>query len=143
MSIVIDFSLIWAAFESFITLFVILLTWHFLAEYPLQDDFLAINKSPSGRPYQGQQNAIDPHPNWFMYMLIHCFIQAAGVFMITMSLWLAVVGFAAHYFIDCRHCNGTLTDWQEQRLYALTLAIIAFIVMLIRYGFFDLMGNLL
>lgn len=86
--------------------FLLMVFWHFLADFPLQGDFLAKNKDPgTGFGYQ---------PIWPWCMSAHCAIQAGGVYVITGSWILAVGEFICHWGTDYVKCRGKITFGQDQ-----------------------------
>ena len=83
-------------YDLTVTLF-ILIGVHFLADYPLQGDFLSKaknHKSPiSGVP-------------WYQALTAHSGIQALGVGLVTGSLFLALLEFVAHWITDYGKSEG-------------------------------------
>jgi hypothetical protein len=71
------------------SLFVLLLAWHCLADYPLQGDFLS--KAKAGAY---------PEIPWQVALVTHAFIQAAGVLLITGNWWAAGIELVLHTAID-------------------------------------------
>jgi hypothetical protein len=96
--------------ENIMTLLLMLLAWHALADYPLQGDFLAKAK-----------NRFAPIPGvpWQQALGAHALIHAAGVAVLTGSVWLGLVEFVAHSMIDDAKCRGRINFNQDQALHAL------------------------
>lgn len=118
-------------FVSFFLLLGLLVFFHFLADYPLQGDFLSKAKNRS--------NPI-PHIPWQHALFAHSFIQAGFVFLGVFLFYIArqavyfvldmpllsaneVVVYASlffagelvsHYMIDESKCSGEITFAQDQ-----------------------------
>lgn len=56
------------------TLFLLICS-HFVCDYPLQSDFIAVGKNPAKSPYNGV--------HWFWIMCGHSFTHGAGVAIVT------------------------------------------------------------
>ena len=69
---------------------------HFLADYPLQGNFLATAKNLHD-PVEGVP--------WWQAMMAHSAIHAGFVGVITGSLVLAIVEYSFHYLIDIAKCD--------------------------------------
>lgn len=97
-----------------VMLFLTLLFWHALADYPLQGDFIA--KAKSG---------LIPELPWQLGLFTHAFIHAFGVVMITGNLLGGLIELVAHstidYFKARRHAFGIPVD---QALHVLTKMLI-------------------
>ena len=65
-----------------LTLFFMLLCSHFVCDYPLQSEFIAVGKSPLKSPHCGVP--------WYYIMAGHAFTHGAGVFIVTGSVWLGI-----------------------------------------------------
>lgn len=72
---------------------------HFLADYPLQGEFLAKAK-----------NRFDPIPGipWWQAMTGHCGIHAGFVYLITGAWWLGLFEFIVHFLTDNSKCEGKI-----------------------------------
>lgn len=93
--------------EYFLILF-LLVFFHFLADYPLQGDFLSRAKN--------RHNPIQGVP-WYQAMVAHSFIHAFFVFLATGYFVFFVVEFFAHMIIDDRKCAGELTFNEDQAIH--------------------------
>lgn len=104
--------------ELFFTILFLLMVGHFIADYPLQGDFLARGK-----------NHTNPIPGipWYHCLVAHSFIHAGAVYIVTGSLMLALLELVVHTFIDYEKCDGSLTYNQDQFLHFLTKVLIAII----------------
>lgn len=83
-----------------VTLFILLLFWHFLADYPLQGDFLARAKDLTS-PIAGIP--------WWQAMFAHCAIHAGGVYLLTGSVVLLFCELVVHAITDMVKCALTST----------------------------------
>jgi hypothetical protein len=103
-----------------ISIIILLLLWHALADFPLQGDFLSRAKDPTGIG-----NVI-----WPWCMGAHCMIQAGGVYLITGAWQVAVFEFATHWVIDWTKCRGRISFNTDQVLHLVgKLVIVAYLVL--------------
>lgn len=86
-----------------------LLASHFVCDYPLQSDFIAIGKSPKKSPYNGVP--------WFWIMAGHSFTHGAGVALATNNVWLGIAETVAHFIIDTAKCMGFTSINTDQFLH--------------------------
>lgn len=86
----------------------VLLAVHALCDYPLQGDFLAKAKNPVA-PVSGVP--------WYMAMGAHSHIHAGGVWLVTGSLYLALVELFLHGLIDLAKCHGKISFNTDQALH--------------------------
>ena len=93
-----------------IALFCKLIIGHFLADYPLQGDYLAKAK-----------NHRSPVPGvpFYQALLAHAAIHAGAVWYITGSGHLAIGEFFLHTVIDYLKCDGKLSFNQDQIAHAI------------------------
>lgn len=98
------------------TLLLLLLFAHALADFPLQGDYLAKFKAPR-LPVPPPNRYTEPNPLWPWHMGAHCMIHAGFVLILTHSVWLALAEFFAHGAIDLLKCRGQLTFGQDQALH--------------------------
>lgn len=89
-----------------LTLLILLLFGHALADYPLQGDFLA--KAKTG--------AIPFIPGWYA-LATHSLIHAGFVLWLTDSLILCGIEFVAHYVIDLFKIQNWITFRTDQALH--------------------------
>lgn len=87
-----------------------LLIGHFVADYPLQTDFVAKFKS--------RKASLAAVP-WYYVMSGHAATHAAAVGLITGNPFLAVAEFAAHWAIDWGKCEGVFGIHSDQLLHVL------------------------
>lgn len=93
---------------EFLPMALLLLTWHALADYPLQGDFLARGKN--------RHAPIDGIPA-DLCMRAHCWIHAGGVLVITGSVVCALIEHVLHWAIDDAKCGGHTSFRTDQRLH--------------------------
>ena len=101
---------------SAIELFGLLLAGHFLADYPLQGDFLSKAKN--------HKNPIPGVP-WYQALIAHSVIHGAFVGVITGSVFLGFVETLFHAHIDYRKCSGKLSYNADQTSHIAIKAAIA------------------
>lgn len=84
---------------------------HALADYPLQNTYMALGKNPWGKERDDLKS--NYARKWWHRMAAHCAIHA-GLVMYFTGLWqLFVIEFIAHFIIDlfkCAKCIGSNTD---------------------------------
>jgi hypothetical protein len=100
--------------------FFLLLFGHFLADFPLQGEYLSRTKDPT-------QNEFGI---WFISMFAHSMIHAGIVFVLTGSTALAGLMLITHFFIDYAKCQGWFGTGQigyvrDQMFHYLILFLIA------------------
>ena len=83
---------------------------HFLADYPLQGDFLSKAKN---------RNSLIKGVPWYQAMVAHCFIQAAAVALITGIWWLVIVEFVIHFLTDMAKCDTLISYNVDQGIHVL------------------------
>lgn len=95
----------------------LLLSGHFLCDYPLQGDFIG--------KFKNRNLKREPHINtgipipWWHLMTAHSFIHAGSVLLITGRIELAVFELVAHFIIDCLKCEGYTDIHIDQMLHVL------------------------
>lgn len=83
----------------FTSTLLLLLVAHFLADFPLQGDYMAKAKNPTQNKWE----------IWVPVMFGHCLIHAGFVYVITQQLSLAFLQFVTHWIIDVSKCRGRLS----------------------------------
>lgn len=101
--------------HSLLYTFFLLLFAHYLADFPLQGDFLAKAKS--------KDNAIEGVPCWIP-MTAHCGIHGGLVMIITNSVLLGMFEFISHYIIDSVRCSKEISFPIDQYFHVLIKVII-------------------
>lgn len=90
-------------------IFLLLVLGHFLADFGLQNQYVADNKAP-GKPY------------WWWCMSAHCSIHSLMVFAFTGSIVCCSIEFFAHFIIDCLKCRKVIGYNLDQTLHILCKA---------------------
>lgn len=106
-------------FEAFTHLLILLVLGHWLADYPLQGDFLAKAKN-RGTPIPGVP--------WWQAMTAHCGIHAGIVYVLTSCWPLAAIEFYIHWVTDSKKCRGRIGFNTDQAIHLACKAAWAFIV---------------
>ena len=86
-----------------------LLVGHFLADYPLQGDFLARAKD--------RHSDLAKHFDWRHAMCAHVMIHAGFVAAVTGSLGLAFLEAGIHFFTDCAKCDKRISLNTDQAIH--------------------------
>jgi hypothetical protein len=81
-----------------------LIAGHFVADYPLQSDFIANGKKRPG---------LYGVP-WYYTLSGHAATHATAVYLVTGGMALALVEFFAHFFIDTAKCEKWIGIHQDQ-----------------------------
>lgn len=81
---------------------------HFLADYPLQGDFLSKAKN--------RANPIKGVP-WYQGMIAHASIHGLAVGLVTGVWWLGIMELIAHAAIDDAKCTGKICFNTDQILH--------------------------
>jgi hypothetical protein len=102
----------------FIDILILLILGHFVADYPLQGDFLSKAKN--------RYNPIPGIPAW-QALSAHSFIHSGFVYLITGSIYLLFVEFVIHWLTDDQKCKGNLTFNQDQAIHIITKVFIAIV----------------
>lgn len=100
--------------DIFYTFFLLVFA-HYLADFPLQGDFLAKIKN--------KEFAIEGVP-WWIGMTAHCGIHGGFVMIITNSVLLGIFEFVTHYLIDCVRSSKEISFSTDQYFHILTKIII-------------------
>lgn len=103
--------------DAMLTLFLLMAFVHFLADYPLQGDFLAKFKNRYNPDLHADYRAAMGLPSANAALMAHAGIHALGVYLITQSILLACVEWVLHAAIDDAKCRGKLTFNQDQALH--------------------------
>ena len=116
--------------ESSICLIFMLLAGHAIADFCLQNDFVARFKSRKTELPPGL-----PRGTWFWVLGSHSLTHGLVVFLVTRSMWLGIMETVAHWVIDFGKCEGWCGFHLDQALHVLCKFAWAYIV--IRYGMWD------
>lgn len=90
-----------------VILFLKLLAGHFVADYPLQSDFIANGKKRPG---------LYGVP-WYYTLSGHAATHAVAVYLVTGSMVPSLVEFAAHFVIDTLKCEKLIGIHTDQWLH--------------------------
>tara|TARA_R110000744_G_scaffold360566_1_gene468122 strand:- start:526 stop:870 length:345 start_codon:yes stop_codon:yes gene_type:complete len=97
-----------------IQMFITLIAGHFLADFPLQNDAIAVGKSNQTQEKEGKHFGVD----WFYWMIAHAATHALVVGYITGNFYLGLLEFVLHFAIDWCKCNGRFGLHVDQLLHA-------------------------
>ena len=100
-------------------MFLVMVGWHALADYPLQGDFMARAKNPFA-PVSGVP--------WATIMASHAAIHGLGVGVITGSAWLGLAELVAHSAIDVSKCKGLIGFNTDQWLHVACKGVLVLLV---------------
>lgn len=93
-----------------IGLILVMIFAHFLCDYPLQSDKIALGKCP-GSCVAGV--------SWIYWMAGHCGTHALAVALLSGMPWLGAAEFGAHFCIDVLKCRKTINMAADQMLHLL------------------------
>lgn len=99
-----------------IDILILLLFWHALADFPLQGDFLARWKDHKYLALPDKPGA-PRNSIWQWCLVMHCLIQAGGVYLVTGWWVLFVLELVAHGVIDLAKCKGRIDFHLDQTLH--------------------------
>ena len=91
-----------------LALFVAFVVMHALADFPLQTEYLARQKS---------RKRADSRSDWLVALSAHCVIQAGGVWLVSGSLAIATAEFLLHGLIDLGKGEGKFGIVADQSLH--------------------------
>ena len=91
-------------------MFFLLAIGHAVADFGLQNDFLAIAKSRHDRIYNGENI-------WFWVLGAHSLIHAGAVYIVTGSALLALCELIAHFAVDFAKCENWFSFHVDQLLH--------------------------
>lgn len=111
--------------EGFLLIAFALFIGHALADYPLQGAFLASGKNRNGDSSVLFGGSSVPKGLWIHALTAHSLIQAGGVWLITGSVFLALVEFVAHWIIDFVRCDERISFNTDQLLHFLCKVVYA------------------
>ncbi len=81
-----------------------LIVGHFIADFVLQTETIALNKRRVAGPHD-RSKVVAAVP-WYFWMTAHAMTHGLAVFFVTYSSILAVVETVLHFFIDWGKCAG-------------------------------------
>ncbi len=104
--------------------FLYLVVAHFLCDYPLQGNYLAMAKNRHVYEHDGKVYSVSKFSGadrkwkeWFWALSGHAIIHGGAVALITGIWWLGVLEALAHWFIDDFKCAGLLSYDNDQILH--------------------------
>ena len=99
----------------------LMIVGHYLADYPLQGNFLAEAKN---------RNTVLGKEHWVHALTAHSMIHAGFVAMVTGNMWLGLAEAVAHGLTDFLKCEGKLSLNQDQAIHIGCKVIWAFLAVL-------------
>ncbi|CAN5879069.1 hypothetical protein BH11VER1_BH11VER1_20640 [soil metagenome] len=97
-----------------LTLLFALVIGHVLGDYPLQGEYLALNKNRHYRPTHGIEQ---PKGLWIHCLGAHCLIHAGLVWLISGRLVFGLIEFVLHFIIDAYKCEKKTSFHTDQFLH--------------------------
>lgn len=110
---------------EFIDMLMWLVIGHFLCDFPLQNDYLAVNKNPVLVEKTESSFISKANPLWLWCMTAHSFIHALPVMWLTGKIELAILMIVTHFTIDYVKCIGRISFNEDQVLHLLVVFLIA------------------
>jgi hypothetical protein len=104
-----------------IAMLFLMIVGHYLADYPLQGDFLAKAKN---------RNTDVGKEHWVHALTAHSMIHAGMVAVVTGNMWLGLAEAMVHGLTDFLKCEGKLTLNQDQAIHLLSKVVWAFLAVL-------------
>jgi hypothetical protein len=101
-------------------IFILLLGCHYIADYPLQGLFVAMEKN---------RNNPSPLAPWYQVLFAHSMIHGMFVAAITGVWWFALIEAAIHSITDDRKCSGKISFNQDQAVH-ITCKIVFLLVLI-------------
>lgn len=92
---------------------------HALADYPLQNKYMAMGKNPWREIEHEDVTKIPYARKWYHRMAAHCIIHAGFVYVFTGYLPLALLEFVLHGTIDLLKCSRKISSDTDQLLHIL------------------------
>lgn len=87
----------------------LLVAFHFVCDYSLQNDFMAVGKNPANKETNGVP--------WYWIMASHSFVHGAAVAILTQSVLLGLAETVIHFIIDVGKCKKLINADQDQCLH--------------------------
>lgn len=97
-----------------------LVAMHFVLDYPLQGDTVAVQKSP------WCDNPLSKAVPWYYWMTAHALMHGGGVLLITGSTGLALVETTIHWVTDLFKCQGRISIHVDQGVHLVCKAAYLF-----------------
>lgn len=112
-------------FDQIVTILFLLLFGHAMADYPLQNRFMAIGKNPNNKETDEDSKTAR---RWYHKMAAHCLIHGGMVLLITGSWGLGLLEFVLHWMIDINKCAKRINSDVDQGLHILCKIIYVIII---------------
>lgn len=104
-------------------LFLKLIFSHFLCDFVLQNDTMAVNKN------RNANTALQKSVPYYYWLLAHSIMHGGFAFFFTGSIFIGVAETLLHYIIDFGKCEGKYSIHTDQILHILCkLAWVAFVI---------------
>ena len=103
--------------EKMIELIFLLIASHFIADYPLQSEAIALGKN---RNIEYAKFGVP----WYYWLTAHSFVHAMGVYLVTQNVYLGLVELFCHFSIDFLKCEGKINLHVDQILHILCKILI-------------------
>lgn len=100
-------------------MFFILLCSHSIADFALQNDYIAQAKN---------RNSELGKDVWFMVLPAHGFIHAGLVYFVTMNIYASIFQFITHVIIDFVKCENKIGYKTDQALHVFIMLLIAIFI---------------
>jgi hypothetical protein len=94
-----------------------LLVAHFVADYPLQGDTTAREKS------RHSSTDLQKHVPWYYWLTAHALMHGGAVALVTGSVWLGLAETACHWLIDFGKCERWFSIHADQALHIACKAV--------------------
>ena len=102
-------------------IFFLLIVGHFLCDFALQSEAMAIEKSPFST--SGLQKSIP----WYWWLTSHAFIHSGAVFLITNNIYYSLLELISHWLIDYGKVLGKYSILIDQFFHLSIKILIVFI----------------
>ena len=102
---------------------------HLLKDFALQGTFMSIAKNRNANLTQFFPNDDSPPGLWWNALFAHSLIHAGGVWLVTGSVFLALLELVLHFVIDYCKCEGWINFAMDQTLHRLCKVL--FVVLLL------------
>jgi len=119
------------ALDHWIYLFFLLLCGHSLADFALQNEWIATNKNRHIRDHFSPEEKRSREIIWPWLMTAHALHHAALVYLVTQRVHLAIIEAVVHWITDFGKCEGWYGFHVDQVLHVVAKAIY---VVLIAYA---------
>ena len=98
----------------FIETLFMLIFGHALADFVLQPDAMGYGKNRNDKIHDTESSLF---PVWYYWLSAHAMVHGGIVFLITNSLWLALLEVVLHWITDFAKCEGWIGMHQDQTVH--------------------------